>query len=72
VCPGNIASRIFRTRLVGERIEAKSSDDVIPAAEAAQIILTGVANKGGIIALPENTDSNGECTGVPLEPLTGN
>jgi hypothetical protein len=38
---------------MGERIEAKSPDDVIPAAEAAQIILTGVVNKGGIIALPE-------------------
>jgi NAD(P)-dependent dehydrogenase (short-subunit alcohol dehydrogenase family) len=53
VCPGNVASRIFGTPILGERIEAKPPDDAIPAAEAAKTILAGVANQEGIIVLPE-------------------
>jgi NAD(P)-dependent dehydrogenase (short-subunit alcohol dehydrogenase family) len=53
VCPGNVASRIFGTPILGERIEAKPPADAIPAAEAAKTILAGVANKEGIIVLPE-------------------
>ena len=53
VCPGNVASRIFGTPILGERVEAKHPADAIPAAEAAKIILAGVANKEGIIVLPE-------------------
>jgi NAD(P)-dependent dehydrogenase (short-subunit alcohol dehydrogenase family) len=53
VCPGNVASRIFGTPILGERVEAKPPDDAIPAAEAAKTILAGVANKEGIIVLPE-------------------
>jgi len=53
VCPGNVASRIFGTPILGERVEAKPPDDAIPATEAAKTILEGVANKEGIIALPE-------------------
>jgi NAD(P)-dependent dehydrogenase (short-subunit alcohol dehydrogenase family) len=53
VCPGNVVSRIFGTPIIGERKEVKAPDDAIPAEEAAQTILAGVANKEGIIALPE-------------------
>ena len=53
VCPGNVASRIFGTPILGERVETKPPADAIPAAEAAKIILAGVANKEGIIVLPE-------------------
>ena len=57
VCPGNVASRIFGTPIIGERVEAKPPADAIPAAEAAKTILAGVANKEGIIALPESARS---------------
>jgi NAD(P)-dependent dehydrogenase (short-subunit alcohol dehydrogenase family) len=53
VCPANVASRIFGTPILGERVEAKPPPDAIPAAEAAKISLEGVANKQGIIVLPE-------------------
>jgi NAD(P)-dependent dehydrogenase (short-subunit alcohol dehydrogenase family) len=53
VCPGNVVSRIWATPIIGERREAKPPDDAIPAEEAARTILAGVANKEGIIALPE-------------------
>ncbi len=44
VCPGSVATAIFG---------ASIPDDAISADEAAQIILAGVAEKKGIIALPE-------------------
>ncbi|MHB9074574.1 MAG: SDR family oxidoreductase [Desulfobaccales bacterium] len=53
VCPANVASRIFGTPILGERVEVKPPPDAIPAAEAALITLEGVANKQGIIVLPE-------------------
>ncbi|MCV7153767.1 SDR family oxidoreductase [Mycolicibacterium pyrenivorans] len=53
VCPGNVASRIFGTPLIGEAVEAEPPDDAIPAEEAARIILDGVAAGEGIIAFPE-------------------
>ena len=46
VCTGYIVSRIYGS--------GKVPDDAIPAEEAAQIILAGVANKEGIIPLPES------------------
>lgn len=45
VCPGNVATPIFGT--------AKPPEDSISAEEAAKITLEGVAQKQGIIALPE-------------------
>lgn len=45
VCPGYVVSHIYG--------EGKIPDDAIPAEEAAHTILTNVANKEGIIALPE-------------------
>jgi NAD(P)-dependent dehydrogenase (short-subunit alcohol dehydrogenase family) len=45
VCPGNVATRIFGT--------VKPPEDAVSAEEAAKITLEGVANKQGIIALPE-------------------
>ena len=59
VCPGAVASRIWGTPIIGERTEAKPPDEAIPAAEAARAILAGVANKEGIIALPESARSLG-------------
>jgi NAD(P)-dependent dehydrogenase (short-subunit alcohol dehydrogenase family) len=53
VCPANVASRIFGTPILGERVDIKPPADAIPAAEAAQITLEGVANQQGIIVLPE-------------------
>jgi NAD(P)-dependent dehydrogenase (short-subunit alcohol dehydrogenase family) len=57
VCPANVASRIFGTPILGERREVKPPPDAIPAPEAAQTILAGVANREGIIALPESARS---------------
>lgn len=45
ICPGNVATVIFGN--------AKPPEDAISAEEAAQITLTGVAQKQGIIAMPE-------------------
>jgi NAD(P)-dependent dehydrogenase (short-subunit alcohol dehydrogenase family) len=45
VCPGNVATRIFGN--------VKPPEDAVSAEEAAHITLEGVANKQGIIALPE-------------------
>lgn len=56
-CPGSVVSRIWGTPIVGERLESKPPADAIPAAEAAKTILAGVANKEGIIALPESARS---------------
>lgn len=53
VCPGNVATRIFGTPIIGDRVEVKPPDDAVSAEDAAQTILTGVAEKQGIIALPE-------------------
>ncbi len=53
VCPGNVVSRIFEKPIIGEAVDAKPPEDAIPAGEAAKAILAGVANKEGIIALPE-------------------
>jgi NAD(P)-dependent dehydrogenase (short-subunit alcohol dehydrogenase family) len=55
VCPADVATRIYGTPIIGERIEVKPPATAIPAEEAAQIILAGVANKEGIIVLPEST-----------------
>jgi NAD(P)-dependent dehydrogenase (short-subunit alcohol dehydrogenase family) len=52
VCPGDVATRIYGTPIIGERREVKPPPNAIPAEEAAQIILAGVANKEGIIAFP--------------------
>lgn len=56
-CPGSVVSRIWGTPIIGERLELKPPADAIPAAEAAKTILAGVANKEGIIALPESARS---------------
>jgi len=56
-CPGSVISRIWGTTVMGERIEQKPSAEAIPAADAAQTILAGVANQDGIIALPESARS---------------
>jgi NAD(P)-dependent dehydrogenase (short-subunit alcohol dehydrogenase family) len=47
VCPGNVATPIFGPM--------PPPEDAIPAAEAAYLILQGVAENQGIIALPEKT-----------------
>jgi NAD(P)-dependent dehydrogenase (short-subunit alcohol dehydrogenase family) len=52
-CPASVVSRIWGTPVIGERVELKPPPDAIPAVEAAKIILDGVANKQGIITLPE-------------------
>ena len=54
-CPGPVASRIWGTPIVGEYAETKAPSDAIPAVDAARTILAKVANKEGIITLPEET-----------------
>ncbi|MGV8120211.1 MAG: SDR family NAD(P)-dependent oxidoreductase [Candidatus Xenobiia bacterium LiM19] len=54
VCPGEVATRIWGTPIIGERVEAKIPDNAISASEAAKLILTGVANMEGIIPLPDS------------------
>ncbi len=54
VCPAAVASRIWGTPVLGERMEVKPPPDAISAEEAAQTILSGVANKWGIIVVPES------------------
>jgi len=54
VCPGAVATRIWGTPVLGERIDVSAPPDAIPAEEAAQTILAGVANKEGIIIVPES------------------
>ncbi len=54
ICPSAVASRIWGTPIMGEPQEVKPPDDAIPAEEAAQTILVGVAKKESIIALPES------------------
>lgn len=53
VCPGDVATAIYGKSIMGEVKETKPPDNAIPAEEAAQAILAGVANKEGIIVLPE-------------------
>ena len=65
VCPGDVATRFYGTPIFGERKEVKPPPNAIPAAEAAQIILTGVANKEGIIVRPNLPGSFGGSIGRP-------
>lgn len=55
VCPGEVATRIWGTPIIGESIDVKPPDSAIPAEEAAQTILEGIINNEGIIALPESS-----------------
>jgi NAD(P)-dependent dehydrogenase (short-subunit alcohol dehydrogenase family) len=57
VCPGAVISRIWGTPILGECLEIKPPEEAIPAEEAARIILAGIANHQGIIALPESARS---------------
>ncbi|MDQ1276420.1 MAG: hypothetical protein QG610_1998, partial [Euryarchaeota archaeon] len=57
-CPSAVVSRIWEKPIMGpvhEEVEAPK--DAIPAEEAAQIILEGVAEKKGIIVVPEQPGS---------------
>lgn len=53
VCPGNVATRIFETSLMGDPVAGRAPDDSITADEAARTILDAVAAGEGIIAFPE-------------------
>lgn len=53
-CPSAVVSRIWKKPIMGPvHEEVKAPEDSIPAEEAAQIILQGVADKKGIILVPE-------------------
>ncbi|MDD5557284.1 MAG: SDR family NAD(P)-dependent oxidoreductase [bacterium] len=54
VCPADVATRIYGTPIIGERREVKPPAHAISADEAAREILAGVANREGIIILPES------------------
>jgi NAD(P)-dependent dehydrogenase (short-subunit alcohol dehydrogenase family) len=53
ICPAEVASRIWGTPILGERVEVKPPENAISAEEAAKTILAGVAGNEGIIALPD-------------------
>ncbi len=57
VCPGAVVSRIWGKPIIGKAVEAEPPPDAIPADATAQTILAGVADKQGIIALPETARS---------------
>ena len=55
ICPGEVVSAIWGTPVLGEPVEVQPPAHAIPAQEAAQTILEGMANNQGIIVLPERT-----------------
>lgn len=53
-CPSAVVSRIWKKPILGPvHEEVEAPEDAIPAEEAARIILNGVAEKKGIIVVPE-------------------
>ena len=54
VCPGAVATAIWGTPIIGERIEVRPPEDAVSAEEAARDILVGIAEKQGIVVLPES------------------
>lgn len=57
VCPSNIATPIFKKSIDGKvHGEAKIPDDAIPADLTAELILDKVAEKQGIIIVPEELE----------------
>lgn len=53
-CPSAVVSQIWKKPILGPiHEEVQAPEDAIPAEEAAQIILQGVADKKGIILVPE-------------------
>jgi NAD(P)-dependent dehydrogenase (short-subunit alcohol dehydrogenase family) len=54
ICPSEVASRIWGTPILGERVEVEPPASALPAEDAAKTILAGVADNEGIIALPDN------------------
>lgn len=53
-CPSAVVSRIWKKPILGPvHEELETPEDAIPAEEAARIILEGVAEKKGIIVVPE-------------------
>ncbi|MDY9925725.1 SDR family oxidoreductase [Methanosarcina sp.] len=53
-CPAAVVSRIWKKPILGPvHEEVEAPEDAIPAEEAARIILEGVAEKKGIIVVPE-------------------
>jgi NAD(P)-dependent dehydrogenase (short-subunit alcohol dehydrogenase family) len=52
VCPGPVASRIWGTPIIGERIDRTPPAHAVPAADAAETILLAVAQRQGIVVLP--------------------
>jgi short-subunit dehydrogenase len=59
ICPGNIATPIFKKTIDGkEHEEAKIPEDAYPADKAAEYILDKVANKQGVIVVPEQPQTD--------------
>jgi len=53
-CPSAVVSRIWKKPILGPvHEEMEAPEDAVPAEEAARIILEGVAEKKGIIVVPE-------------------
>lgn len=52
VCPGPVASGIWGVPILGAKGEARPPAGAVPAAEAAECILAGVARGDGIVAFP--------------------
>lgn len=55
VCPGEVATRIWGTPIIGESRDVKPPENAISAEEAANTILEGIVKNVGIITLPERS-----------------
>jgi NADP-dependent 3-hydroxy acid dehydrogenase YdfG len=53
VCPGEVATRIWGTPIMGEAVEVEPPKNSISAEEAAITILEGIMENKGFIVLPE-------------------
>jgi NAD(P)-dependent dehydrogenase (short-subunit alcohol dehydrogenase family) len=58
ICPGPVASRIWGTPIIGERVDRPSPTNAISAREAAEVILTRVVQADGIVTLPNREHRN--------------
>ncbi|MGX4709893.1 SDR family oxidoreductase [Rhodococcus sp. DMF-1] len=65
VCPGNVATRIFETSLMGDPVAGRAPDDSITADEAARTILDAVAAGKGSSPSPRARNTFGTSTAQP-------
>ncbi len=55
VCPGRVQSAIWGVPIFGERVDAPSPPDAIPAAQAAEAVWQGVEANDATVIFPETS-----------------